>query len=250
MVRNGPTKRKRGDIRVQLAVSACVLLLPPFVMAAGVMYLGASPSQGIPQSATQQAVAPDTSVTKSVSVAERSDMRPDTAMSFALASADQHPVIAEQRPAAAQSPVAARPTAAAQPTASTQSPASKQSPASTQPTAGAQPSASAQRQAAAQAVAAKDPSRYSGLAPVTLVNVEKANEQSAAADLEASPSTAKTADTPAAVPEQSPAATRIHASRRWGRHEPRAAYRVRQQPTRSLSDIFLRPTTRTRTPRG
>jgi hypothetical protein len=228
MVRNGPTRRKRGDIWAQLGVSACVLLLPPFVMAAGVMYLGSSPSQDAPQSAAQQAATPDASVTKSISMAERSDMRPDAGTSFALASADQHPAIAEQRPDAAQPPVAA----ARPPAASTQS------------------AASAQRQATAQAAAAKDPARYSGLAPVTLVNVEKANEQSAAADVEASPSTAKAADTPAAVPEHSPAATRIHASRRLGRHEPRAAYRVKQQPTRSLSDIFLRPTTRTRTPRG
>jgi hypothetical protein len=230
MVRNGPTKRRRGDIWAQLGVSACVLLLPPFVMAAGVMYLGSSPSQDAPQSAVQQAATSD--VTKSVSVAERSDMRPDAGASFALASADQRPIVTEERPAPAQPPVTARPTAG------------------TQPTAGAQPAASAQRQAAAQAAAAKDPSRYSGLAPVTLVNVEKANEQSAAADVEASPSTAKAADAPAAVPERSPAATRIHASRQLGRHEPRAAYRVKQQPTRSLSDIFLRPTTRTRTPRG
>jgi hypothetical protein len=231
MVRNGPTKRKRGDIWGQLAVSACVLLLPPIVMAAGVVYLGAPPLQGTPQGAAQQAAAPDISVTKSVSVAERSDMRPDTGTSFALASAEQHPAVAEQSPAAAQSPVVAGSPVAARPAA-------------------APPAAAGQRQAGAQAAATKDPARFSGLAPVTLVNVEKANVQSAAAESEVPPSTAKTADTPAAVPEQSPAATRIHASRRWGRHEPRAAYRVKQQPTRSLSDIFLRPTTRTRTTHG
>ena len=223
MVRNGPTRRKRGDIWAQLGVSACVLLLPPFVMAAGVMYLGSSPSQGTSQSAVQQAVAPDASVTKPVSMADRSDMRPDAGTSFALASAGQQPAVTEQRPVAAQSPVAvARPPAATAP-----------------------PVASAQRQAAAQAASAKDPARYSGLAPVTLVNVEKANAQSTVAEIEAPPSAAKAADTAAAVPEQTPAATRMRASRRWGRHEPRAAYRVRQQPTRSLSDIFLRRTTRT-----
>jgi hypothetical protein len=222
MVRNGLTRRKRGDVWAQLGVSACVLLLPPFVMAAGVMYLGSSPSQDTPQSAVQQAATPDALVTKSVSVAERSDMRPDAGTNFALASADQQPAVAEQRPPAAQSPAAA-----ARP-----------------------PAASAQRQAAAQAAAAKDPARYSGLAPVTLVNAERANAQSTVAEIEAPPSAAKAADTPATVPEQSPAATRIHASRRWGRHEPRAVYRGRQQPTRSFSDIFLRPTTRTRTTHG
>jgi hypothetical protein len=237
MVRKGPTRRKRGDIWAQLGVSACVLLLPPFVMAAGVMYLGSSPSQGTSQSAAQQAVAPDASVTKPVSMADRSDMRPDAGTSFALASARQQAAVTEQRPAAAQSPVAvARPPAASAP-----------------PAPGAQRQVAAQAAAAqaatAQAAAAKDPARYSGLAPVTLVNAAKANTQSTVAEIEAPPPAAaaqdtKAPDTAAAVPEQTPAATRIRASRRWGRHEPRAAYRARQ--TRSFSDIFLRPTTRTR----
>ena len=135
MVRKGPTRRKRGDIWAQLGVSACVLLLPPFVMAAGVMYLGSSPSQDTSQSAAQQAVAPDASVTKPVSMADRSDMRPDAGTSFALASAGQQAAVTEQRPVAAQSPVAvAKPPAATAP-----------------------PAPGAQRQVAAQAPAAQAP---------------------------------------------------------------------------------------------
>jgi hypothetical protein len=98
MVRNGPTKRKRGDIWAQLSVSACVLLLPPLVMAAGVMVLGSSSPQG-QQGAVQEAAAlqAPAAASTSVSVAGRSDMRPDSTTSFALASAETHPVITEKR---------------------------------------------------------------------------------------------------------------------------------------------------------
>jgi hypothetical protein len=222
MVRNGPTKRKRGDIWAQLGVSACVLLLPPLVMAAGVMFYDSSPPQSAGlQSAAQRAEAPASSVAKTDSMTERSDMRPD-AGTFALASAEKHPVITEKRPVAAQPPVAAPPAATAQ------------------------PAAPAPRQAGGQPEGTKDPARYNGPAPVTLVRAEKAGEQSAMAAIEASPSAAKAADAPAAVPETSPAATRMRASHARGRHEPRAVYRVKQQRTPSLSDIFLRPTARPR----
>jgi hypothetical protein len=215
MVRNGPTKRKRGDIWAQLGVSACVLLLPPLVVAAGVMFYDSSPPQSAgPQSAAPRAEAPASSVAKTDSMAERSDMRSD-AGTFALASAEKHPVITEKRPVAAP------------------------------PAATAQSAAPVQRQAGGQPEGAKDPARYNGPAP-TLVRAEKTGEQSAMAAIEAPPSAAKAADAPAAVPETSPAATRMRASRARGRHEPRAVYRVKQQRTRSLSDIFLRPTARPR----
>jgi hypothetical protein len=252
MVRKGPTKRKRGDIWAQLGVSACVLLLPPFVMAAGVMFLGSSPSQDIgPEGGARQAGTPETVINKSVSVAERSDIWPDIGPSFALASADQHPVLTEQRASTAQPSVASRPAAGGQTAASVQRQAQPTGTAQRQ--AGSQPAAAtAQRQADAQPAATKDPARYLGPAPVTLVNAEKANEQSAMAEIEAPASTAKAADAPGAVPEKSPSATRIHAFHgrsRTMRHEPRAVYRVRQpqQRTRSLSDIFVRPTARPRT---
>jgi hypothetical protein len=221
MVRKGRTKRKRGDVWAQLSVSACVLLLPPLVMAAGVMVFGSSPPQE-QQGAVQEAAAPQVAAAAnpSVSVGGRLDMRPDGAASFALASAETHPVFTERRPVAEARP------------------------------ASAQPAATAQRAPTGQAAAAKDPARYLAAAPVTLVHVGKASEQSAMAEVEA-PSPAA-ADAPATVPEASPAATRIHGFHgrsRMGRHEPRPVYRVRYQRTRSLSDIFLRPTVRPRTTR-
>jgi hypothetical protein len=232
-VPEGPAKRKRGDIRVELAVSAFVLLAPPLGMAAGVMYLG-TPLQyaGQQGAALQAAVAGDTPV----SVAERSDMRPDGAANFALASAAQHPVIAEQRPVAVPAaPATMRPV--------------------TEP-----PVAAAQRPAGAQAngqtTGTKDSARYHGAAPVTLVHGGTAGDQAPTADVGAPPSTAKTAaapaadtpaaDAPAAVPEQSPAAAQMpHSARKVARHE------ARKQHSPSLADIFLRPAGRPRTtPRG
>jgi hypothetical protein len=219
MVPDGATKRKRGDIRVQLAVSAFVLLAPPLVMAAGVMYLGVQ-GDGQQATAAQAAVAGNNPIT----VAERSDMRPDGAASFAIASAEQHPVIAEPRPVAERSPAAV---------------------------VTVQPAAAAQRPAGGQAASTKDSARYHGTVPVALVHAGTASDQSATAEVEAPPSTAKAADAPAAdapvaVPEQSPAATQTHNSgRKAGRHE------ARKQHTPSLADIFLRPAARPRTtPRG
>ena len=209
LVRNGPTKRrrKRGDIWAQLSVSACVLLLPPIVMAAGVMVFGSSPPQG-QQAAAQGAATPQVAAaTGSASAAERS---------FDLASVDTRPVISEKRPVVEASPASDQPTVAAQ------------------------------RAPTGQAAAAKDPTRYLGAAPVTLVHAGKGSEPSAVAEVAAPPSTAAAADAPAAVPEDTSAATRIHSSRGHGRRqEPRAAYRGRYR-SRSLSDIF-RSTTR---PRG
>src|SRR5271167_4179265 len=109
MVRKGATKRKRGDIWAQLSVSACVLLLPPLVMAAGVMVFGPSQPLG-QQGALQEAAAPQaaTAADASVSMPGRSDMRPDGTTSFALASAEAHPVITEKRPASEQPAAAAQ----------------------------------------------------------------------------------------------------------------------------------------------
>ena len=119
MVRNGSTKRRRGDIWAQLGVSACVLLIPPLVMAAGVMVFGSAPPGAEPRGAVEQAaVAPQPTVAggksmaggKSIAMAER----PDGGASFALASADQHPVISEPLPMAEPHPVA-EPAAASHP---------------------------------------------------------------------------------------------------------------------------------------
>jgi hypothetical protein len=42
----GSTKRKFGDIWGQLAVSLCILLVPPLLMAAAIMYLDFPPAHG------------------------------------------------------------------------------------------------------------------------------------------------------------------------------------------------------------
>jgi hypothetical protein len=226
LVRKGPTKRKRGDIWAQLSISACVLLLPPLVMAAGVMVIGPSSPQG-QQGAVQEAAAPqapaaaNTSVANTavanaaVSVAERPGMPAESTTSFALASAETHPVITEKRPIAGPRPPSEQPAAAAPRTSS-------------------------------GAAAVKDPARYSGAAPVTLVHAGTASGPSVMPEVEAPP---PAADTPIAVPEESSAATRFQGARgrsRLGRHEPRPVYRTKYQRTKSLSDFFLRPTTRPR----
>jgi hypothetical protein len=221
LVRKGPTKRKRGDIWAQLSISACVLLLPPLVMAAGVMVIGPSSPQG-QQGAVQEAAAPQAPATantavanSAVSVAERPGMPAESTTSFALASAETHPVITEKRPIAGPRPPSEQPAAAAPRTSS-------------------------------GAAAVKDPARYSGAAPVTLVHAGTASGPSVMPEVEAPP---PAADTPIAVPEESPAATRFQGARgrsRLGRHEPRPVYRTKYQRTKSLSDFFLRPTTRPR----
>jgi hypothetical protein len=334
MVRNGPTKRRRGDIWAQLGVSACVLLIPPLVMAAGVMVFGSTPPPGAkpPSAVEQAAVAPQPTVAggKSIAMAER----PDGGASFALASADQHPVISEPLPIAEPHPVA-EPAAASRPVnepravtrqrqaaeqrearqrqlaeqraaakqrqanerAAAEQRATAEQRAATEPSAAldqhpvteprpvAEPSpatvpAVQQRPPTEHRVAAvqspssvggqsalKDPARYSGSTPTTaserlpaadgadrdygpmavaLVHVGKAGEPPGIADAEAPPSTASIADAPLVVPEQSQAATRMRASRRLGRHEPRSTYHARPR-ARSLSDIlFSRPSGRSR----
>src|ERR1700675_1504788 len=72
--------RKPSNVCAQLLLSACVLLVPPLLMVAGVMYLG-SPSEGAVQKIG----------------ADRGDKRPELAKSLALVSAEQRPVIVEPR---------------------------------------------------------------------------------------------------------------------------------------------------------
>jgi cell division septation protein DedD len=79
MIPGGESKRKLGDVWPQLVLSAGVLLLPPLVMTAFVMHFGSPSSPGVGQQ-----------------VVERADGR-QLATSFALASADQRPVIIERR---------------------------------------------------------------------------------------------------------------------------------------------------------
>src|ERR1700674_5630713 len=74
------SKRALGNVFAQLLLSACVLLVPPLLMVAGVMHLDSSP-----EGAGQQVDA------------ERADKRPELAASLAPASVEQHPVISERR---------------------------------------------------------------------------------------------------------------------------------------------------------
>jgi hypothetical protein len=92
MVSIGSTKPRLGDIWPQLAVSACVLLAPPLLMAAGLTYFGSSTPQGTEPAATAAAVEIGE---KPVSFAP-----PDVApgASFATASTEQRTFVAEPHP--------------------------------------------------------------------------------------------------------------------------------------------------------
>jgi hypothetical protein len=215
MIRNGPTRRKRGDIWPQLGVSACMLLLPPLVITAGVIVFGSSPQGGTePEGAAQQAAASQTTVTKSVSLAKR----PDRATSFALASAAQPPAIIKQhavageRPATEQPPTTARGQANGEPWVA-KDPSRYDAPVPT--TVSGQP-------------AVTNPTRDYGPTTVTLVHVQNSSELSATADIEAAPSTVRAVHASRAV-------TRIHAShasRRMGRHGSLSVYQVKQERAR------------------
>jgi hypothetical protein len=211
MTRTGPTRRNLSNIWIW--VSACVLLIPPLVIAAGVMVLGYSPPNGAkPEGAARQTAASQATVTKSVSQA-------DGVTSFALASAEQHPVITEQHSVAGRRPMTA---------ATEQRPSSGPPPVAKDP---ARYDAPVPVTASGQPVVTKDPTRYYGPIPVTLVHVWKSREQSAMADIGAAPSTVT-------VAHGSLVATRIHASyasRRMVRHEPRTSYRAKQQRALSLN---------------
>jgi hypothetical protein len=89
---NGSTKRKFSDIWGQLAVSASVLLVPPLLMAAGIMYHVAPLPQSVPQVAAAGGV----------DAADKADafVRPDVGQTanFAPASIEQHPVVTDAHP--------------------------------------------------------------------------------------------------------------------------------------------------------
>jgi hypothetical protein len=139
MTRSGLTRRNLSNMWIW--VSASVLLIPPLVIAEGVMVLGSSPPNGARQT--------------------------DGVTSFALASAEQHAVVAEQHSVAGRRPMTA---------------ATEQRPISGQPPVAKDPSrydVPVPVTASGQPVAMKDPTRYYGPIPVTLVRVWKSREQSA-----------------------------------------------------------------------
>jgi hypothetical protein len=92
MVPIGSTKPRLGDIWPQLAVSACVLLAPPLLMAAGLTYFGSPPPQSAAPAAT--AVGADT-VSKPISFAP-----PDVGQgaNFVTASTQQRPIVTQAHP--------------------------------------------------------------------------------------------------------------------------------------------------------
>jgi SPOR domain len=80
MTPDGQSKRKPGNVCAQLLLSAVVLLVPPLLMVAGVMYLD-SPSEGAGQKIG----------------ADRADKTSELGTSLALTSAEQRSVIVEPR---------------------------------------------------------------------------------------------------------------------------------------------------------
>ena len=92
MVHDTQRKRNLGNICAQLLLSACVLLVPPFLMVAGVMHLGSSL-----EDVGQQIDG------------ERADKRPERApMSLALPSTEQRLVMVEPH-SVAEGPAATTP---------------------------------------------------------------------------------------------------------------------------------------------
>jgi hypothetical protein len=91
MVPIDSTKRRFSDIWPQLAVSSCVLLAPPILMAAGLTYFGSPPPQSTPQAAG--------AVSLQIGSQADSLMRPEVSpgTSFTAASTERRPFTAEVR---------------------------------------------------------------------------------------------------------------------------------------------------------
>jgi hypothetical protein len=88
----GSTIRKFGDIWGQLAVSLCVLLVPPLLMMSGMTYLGSPPAHS--EAHASPAAIVDTGSRPNVFA--RPDDGPGT--SFVAASAEQRPSITVPHP--------------------------------------------------------------------------------------------------------------------------------------------------------
>ena len=85
MVPIDSTKRRFSDIWPQLAVSSCVLLAPPILMAAGLTYFGSPP----PQSTAQAAGAANLETGSQANSLMRPEVSPGA--SFTAASTEQRP---------------------------------------------------------------------------------------------------------------------------------------------------------------
>jgi hypothetical protein len=211
MVRNGPTKRWSSYISARFGLSACILL-PPLLVAAGVAFFDSfAPQGGDPQPAEEQATAPESIITKTVSSAGPSD----ASSSFALANAEVHPVITEKLAVAGQRP--------------------ERGAGSTQNAAGGQ--------------ATDDPARYYGPVPVAVVRVRKGGEPPEMADLEATASTIAPAKISQRLPATTRSFAAFHARGTIGRHKPHAAHPIKRQHSAALSHKAPRPSLRHHTQR-
>jgi hypothetical protein len=219
MVRNGPTKRQRGDISSPLGVGAC-MLLPPLMMAAVLVFFDSFPPQGDgPQNAAQQAPAPES---KTVPLAGRSD----AGASFVLESAEQR-LLTNQRGTSKQPSVAER--------SATDQVTERRT-------------ATEERPVGGPLSLTNDQAPYYGPITVSLVHVRKGSEQPVMTNLEASTATTGSSK----VSRQLPAATRsyaFHASVRVERHQP-TVHRVQRQRSQSLSHSVRRPSIRRLTRRS
>jgi hypothetical protein len=92
MVPIDSTKRRFSDIWPQLAVSSCVLLAPPLLMAAGLTYFGSPP----PPSTAQAAGAASLEIGSQANSLMQPEVSPGA--SFTAASTERRPFIAEARP--------------------------------------------------------------------------------------------------------------------------------------------------------
>ena len=196
MVRNGPTEHRHGDIPAKLGVRTCALLLPPLAMAAAVALFAHYPSQEAGQKLEDPQPVAESTITKTVSLAPRSDRE----ASFALAGAERKftgrpPDVEPRIPPEQRAPKEDRS-------------AGRQLPAAKNPDRFDAPDTAA------------DTAAYLGPAAVAVVRVVKAGALPVTAALEAAPSAATAAALPPPVSRAwVPRSRAFHARARAGRHD-------------------------------
>jgi hypothetical protein len=249
MVPDDPAKRKRGSIWAQLGTSACVILLPPALIAVGVVAFDSS----LRRPAEPQLVVGAGATAQSTFV--KSEERPDGAGGLALASAAHQTVLVERHrvdeqlqgppPSATVGLQGDQKTADPDGTANVpREPVVENDRAATNETAAANETAAIDAPTATNkpAAASRLAPNY-GPIPVAVVYVRKPgapavaedeppavadNEQTAMADIEDPAPTMTHRHAPVAVPKPSLAVTRIrgaHVSRKMAPHEPIVAHR-------------------------
>jgi hypothetical protein len=212
MVRNDPTKRRHGGISARFGLSACILV-PPLLMAAGIAFFDAfAPQNGGPQPAAQppveqQAVAPQSVVAKTVSVAERSN----AGSSFALADAETR--LTEKRPLAEWF-------------------------------SGTEQTGATEPRADGRAAAATDPAPYYGPVSVAVVHIRKAGGPPEMADLDAAAPIVKTPKISRRLPVATRSHVASHARGKTGHHAPRTIHSAKQQRAHAPSHPGQRPSIR------